>query len=138
MLRPTFKSATVALCALLGFGGADAMMVRDLKGGYRVLIVSAPSPSDRSLIRQKDILQQWRHGAADRDVRVVEIVGTKVNGAEDEASALRRTYNLRGAGFDLVLIGKDGHEAYRSAVPVAGTVLQSTIDAMPMRRAGQR
>jgi hypothetical protein len=42
------------------------------------------------------------------------------------------------AAFQVLLIGKDGHVALRSAEPVAAATLQSRVDAMPMRRAGER
>ncbi|WP_302480229.1 DUF4174 domain-containing protein [Sphingomonas bacterium] len=40
--------------------------------------------------------------------------------------------------FQVVLVGKDGHEALRRRGPLPIAALQKTIDAMPMRRAGRR
>jgi hypothetical protein len=38
----------------------------------------------------------------------------------------------------VVLVGKDGHAALRRSEPIDASTLVATIDAMPMRRAGQR
>ncbi len=116
-------------------GGATIAAMRDQR---RVVIVAAPSADDPQLKVQRRALAGWQHGAADRDITVVEIVGTTVNGADDTASAIERRYALPARRFAVLLIGKDGHVAMRSATPLAAAKLEATIDAMPMRRAGER
>ena len=71
-------------------------------------------------------------------MQVVEVIGDRVTGARDAASALRIRLQLPTKRFAVVLIGKDGHVALRSGEPVLAETLQGRIDAMPMRRAGQR
>ena len=61
-----------------------------------------------------------------------------MTGARDTAASLRTRLRLPAARFAIVLIGKDGTVALRSAEPVPADTLQGRIDAMPMRRAGQR
>ena len=103
----------------------------------RVLIVAAPSPQDPELAEQRRILGTWTAKGDERDLTIVEVVGDQVRGAGDTAPALRRKFRLP-AGFTAILIGKDGGEKLRSAKPFPTAVLEQTIDAMPMRKAGQR
>ncbi len=56
----------------------------------------------------------------------------------DTAESLRKRYRLPSQSFEVLLIGKDGHVELRSNKPVGAGELQGRIDAMPMRRAGQR
>ena len=48
---------------------------------------------------------------------------------------LAKKYNVDAKSFAVVLIGKDGHDAFRAARPVKPETLYGVIDAMPMRRA---
>ncbi|RMB54422.1 uncharacterized protein DUF4174 [Sphingomonas sp. PP-CE-3A-406] len=116
---------------------AASPTVTQMKWERRVLIVSAPTAGDPALAEQRRILVGWKIHAAARDLTVVEIVGDTVRGASDPAAALRRKYHLP-ATFTAVLIGKDGGEKLRSAKPFPAAALEATIDAMPMRQAGQR
>ena len=109
-----------------------------MKWHLRVLILAAPSADDQALVAQRRELASWQTEREDRDVTIVEIVGTHVSGATDTAVSLRRQWLLPADRFQAILIGKDGHEAFRTARPVAAAGLTQTIDAMPMRRAGQR
>ncbi len=103
----------------------------------RVLIVAAPSAQDPTLAAQRRILGTWTAKRDERDLTVVEIVGDQVRGAGDTARTLRRKFRLP-TGFTAILIGKDGGEKLRSAHPFPTALLEQTIDAMPMRRAGRR
>ncbi len=102
------------------------------RGHDRLLIVFAPTVVDAALARQ-------REGAdvaafAERDLRVIEVVGGVVTGATDTASSLRARFDAPLAMFRVILIGKDGHVALDSLTPVSAARLDATIDAMPMRR----
>lgn len=112
--------------------------VAEMRWQRRVLVVAAPGANDPALTAQRNVLRGWRRGAEDRDVQVVEVIGDRVTGARDTAVALRARLRMPIAHFSLVLIGKDGHVALRSSEPVTAEALQGRIDAMPMRRAGQR
>lgn len=104
----------------------------------RVLLVSAPTAQDGALAAQRRILADWKAAGEARDLSLVEIVGQTVAGATDTATALRQKYRLSADGFSAILIGKDGGDKLRSASPISASVLEGAIDAMPMRRAGQR
>ena len=93
---------------------------------------------DLRLLAQLRGLTDWRQGAEDRDVTVVQIVGSAVDAVDEQAKGLRERYALPRNQFSVVLIGKDGHVVVRSGEAVDGADLTRTVDAMPMRRAGQR
>lgn len=109
-----------------------------MKWEKRVLLVSAPRPNDSSLADQRRIIARWRVGAAMRDLVVVELVGDKVAGASDPAATLRERYELPASGFSVILIGKDGGIKLRETRPISALILEDAIDAMPMRRGGNR
>lgn len=117
---------------------ASMPSVAEMRWQRRVLVVAAPGANDPALIAQRNALRGWQRGAEDRDVQVVEVIGDRVTGARDTAVALRARLRMPITHFGLVLIGKDGHVALRSSEPVTAEALQGRIDAMPMRRAGQR
>ena len=116
---------------------AASPTVAQMKWERRVLIVSAPTAEDPTLAEQRSVLAAWKTNASARDLTIVEIVGDTVRGASDPATALRRKHHLP-ATFTAILIGKDGNEKLRSAKPFPAAALEATIDAMPMRKAGQR
>lgn len=128
--------AFFAVTVLAAAGTASS--IADMRWKRRVLVVSAPSAGDRRLAAQRADLDRWRYQAADRDLSTVEVVGTNVTGASDGAAAVRSRYRLPSDAFEAVLIGKDGGVADRSRTPIAGDKLQASIDAMPMRRNGER
>lgn len=122
----------------LAVAAASVPSVADMRWQRRVLVVVAPSAGDPALAAQREALRGWQRGAEDRDVQVVEVIGDHVTGARDTAAALRARLQLPAGRFALVLIGKDGHVALHSGEPVLAETLRGRIDAMPMRRAGQR
>ena len=127
------------VAALLALNAAaQPLTLAKLSKGHRVLIVTAPASTDGRLTAQERHLRQWS-GARDRDVLVFEIVADgAARGFDDDPADIRRRLGLRRDRFGVVLIGKDGHVALRSAKPISGMRLQAAIDAMPMRRAGLR
>jgi len=122
---------------ILAVALAASPTISQMKWERRVLVVSASTAEEPALAEQHRILAGWKTSAAARDLTVVEIVGDTVRGAGDSAAALRRKYHLP-ATFTAILIGKDGGEKLRSAKPLPAAALEATIDAMPMRKAGQR
>ena len=94
----------------------------------RVLVVTAPSEADPQLVAQRRIYDEGRAGAIERDLVMVVAVGDS-----PQASALRRRFGLS-AGFQVVLVGKDGSAKLASDKAVSINRLFALIDAMPMRR----
>jgi len=122
---------------ILAVALAASPTIAQMRWERRVLIVAAPSAEDTALAEQRRILANWKSNADARDLTIVEVVGDTVRGATNTAAGLRRKYHLP-AAFTALLIGKDGGEKLRSAKPFPAAALEATIDAMPMRKAGQR
>ena len=95
----------------------------------RVLVLSAPDEADPRLKGQREALASARAGTRERDLVVLEAVGT---GAE--ATALRRRLDLPAREFRAILVGKDGGAKLTASEPIPPQRLFATIDAMPMRR----
>ena len=117
---------------------AAAPRLGDLRWHRRILVIAAPTSGVAAVDEQHRVLDGWRQGAADRDMSLIEIIGQQVSGVSDPADALRRHFALPADRFEVLLIGKDGHVALRSSHPIEAKTLQRAIDAMPMRRAGER
>lgn len=115
-----------------------SMTVADMRHQRRVLIVAAPGAADARKTAQDAALAGMTRDLAYRDVTVVHLTGDTVKGAADSAASLRERWRLPKAAFGVVLVGKDGHAALRRSEPIDAATLVATIDAMPMRRAGQR
>jgi hypothetical protein len=125
------------MTVLLAVALAASPTLAQMKWERRVLVVAAASGENAALAEQRRILANWKANSDDRDLTVVEVIGDRVQGAGDTAATIRRKYRLP-ATFTAILIGKDGGEKLRSSKPFPAAVLEQTIDAMPMRRAGQR
>jgi len=132
------KALIVAIAAIALPAAAGASTIAAMRDHRRIVLIAAPGRDDPALARQAAILAQWHSGAEARDVSVIELAGMAVTGASDAGAVLRRRYRLDAARFEVLLIGKDGHVALRARAPVAAGTLQRTIDAMPMRQAGER
>jgi hypothetical protein len=130
------KGLGIALI-LAALAGATPPGIATLRGHRRIVLIAAPQ-GDPAAATQQAMIAQWHPGADDRDVWVVTVAGPVVTGAADAATMLRQRYRLNPARFQVLLIGKDGHVALRAAHPVTAARLQQIIDAMPMRRAGER
>jgi len=122
---------------ILAVALAASPTIAQMRWERRVLIVAAPSAEDTALAEQRRILANWKSNADARNLTIVEVVGDQVHGAANSAAQIRHKYHLP-AAFTALLIGKDGGEKLRSAKPFPAAALEATIDAMPMRRAGQR
>lgn len=133
-----FRLITIALALWATESFAGPNTVASMQWSRRVLLVSSPDGSDRHLEAQRKAVRGWSRDADARDVSTVQIVGDTVEGASDKAADLRRLYDLPSDRFAVALVGKDGSVAVRSDKPVTAASLTRTIDAMPMRRAGQR
>jgi hypothetical protein len=130
--------AAAAALLLAGLPAASADVgIGAMTWQRRIIVMSAAHPQDADLAQQRRLLDAWT-GGEERDVTVVGIAGDKVTGAADDAASLRRHFQLPSRSFMVILVGKDGHVALRSRSPVTGETFQRAIDAMPMRKAGER
>ncbi|WP_375466360.1 DUF4174 domain-containing protein [uncultured Methylobacterium sp.] len=95
----------------------------------RLLVLAAPDAGDRRLAAQRQALAASRTAMTERDLVVLDAVGT-----DERAVSLRRAVGLATDAFRAVLVGKDGGVKISSPEPIPAQRLASTIDAMPMRR----
>jgi len=116
---------------------AAPQTVDTMRDHRRLVLIAAPRDTDSQAATQTAILSHWKNEADDRDITVITITGMTVTGSADKAQSLRRRFQLKPGTFQVLLIGKDGHVAIRSAHPITAERLQGAIDAMPMRQAGQ-
>jgi hypothetical protein len=140
--RTARKATAYAAAATLFFGALQTTAAADVSihamtWHRRVIVMSAAHAEDAHLAQQRQLLAAWS-GGEERDVTVVGIAGDEVTGASDDAATLRRHFHLPSDSFTVILVGKDGHIALRSTTPVTGETVQQAIDAMPMRKAGER
>jgi hypothetical protein len=98
----------------------------EYNGKNRVLVVLAPSVDSPLLQRQRSINTESSKGFSERDLVVVE--------EQQDGGPLHQKFGVRAGGFGLVLIGKDGHAAFKRSEPITAGELFRLIDAMPMRR----
>jgi len=113
--------------------GAAPDPLKPLQWKARALVVSAPRKDDSGLRAQDAILSADVDGQADRDLKVIRLVGPQ-GPAGVEAAALRERLSLPPDRFEVVLVGKDGAIVLRRRQPVSLGELFDRIDAMPMRR----
>lgn len=107
-------------------------------GRFRVLLLFAPGEDDPALTKQRRVLASAAQGARQRDLVVVEIVGTQASrpamSTDDAPDALRKRFGVPPAAFRAVLVGKDGGAKLSEAAPIEADRLFAVVDAMPMRR----
>lgn len=125
------------LCALLA-GSSHSATLAQLKDRRRVVVAFAADPSDPRLAAQRQAMAPLLGGPDDRDLTLAVVAGERVEGLDERAGELRRRFGVGPAAFAVLLIGKDGTVAVRSARPIAAARLAATIDAMPMRQTEMR
>jgi hypothetical protein len=125
----------LALAGIIAMSSAsaDADPLARYRWNARVLVVFAVGEGDPQLARQRDLLAGARHGVTERDLVVLEAIGSS-----SEAERLRRQLGVPGAQFRAVLVGKDGGAKLTETAAIAPDRLFATIDAMPMRRQEMR
>jgi hypothetical protein len=110
----------------------------------RILLVFAPS-TDSSQYRQQ--MKAWQAdvaGVDDRDLKLVQILGTGENQIDGRsltsasAERLRQQFGINPEEFAVILVGKDGTEKQQSQTPMDLAMLFHMIDAMPMRQQEMR
>ena len=110
----------------------NAKDLDELRWKKRVLLIYAPEGSGKQLGRQEEVLRSQAAELVERDVTQI------VLRARTEDPKIVRRFKLSGAGFTLLLIGKDGGEKLRSHEVVSPQTLYRLIDSMPMRQEEMR
>jgi hypothetical protein len=116
----------------------------DYQWQHRILLVFAPSTDSSQYRQQMQVWQADESGADDRDLKLVQILGTGESQVDERslssvsAERLRQQFGIAPEEFAVILVGKDGTEKQRSQTPVDLATLFRTIDAMPMRQQEMR
>ena len=100
----------------------------------RQLFIFAANAATPALAEQRRLLAERNTELAERDLTVIQIVGSRLAGAPGNAMQLRRRYHVTASQFRVLLIGKDGGVKLDRTEPVDTVELFATIDAMPMRK----
>ncbi|WP_019986805.1 DUF4174 domain-containing protein [Rudanella lutea] len=98
----------------------------------RIVLLYAPSANSPELRQQRQLLSADRPGLDERDLLIREVTADNLS-ATDQAY-LARTLDVPGAGFQALLIGKDGGVKLRQSSPFTLKQLFTTIDGMYMRQ----
>ncbi len=130
----TFSPLSVAVAQQQDATPADRPLA-SYKDKNRVLLVFAPTDKDAAYVEQGKLWQGEKAGFDERQLVIVPVLADAKKAAGDVPAAWEKKYNVDAKTFAVVLIGKDGHDAYRAAKPVKAAALYEVIDAMPMRRA---
>ena len=104
----------------------------------RVLLVFAPTAQDAAYLEQTRLWKNEKSGFEDRQLVVVPVLADArpvdpATGSPAPA-VLEKKFGVDPKSFAVVLLGKDGHDAYHAVRPVKPEALYGAIDAMPMRR----
>ena len=110
----------------------NAKNLDELRWNERVVIIYAPKGSEKQLGRQEALLRLHNVELTERDITQL-VVRTPAENPE-----IVKRFKLSGAGFTVLLIGKDGGEKLRSHEIVSPETLCQLIDSMPMRQEEMR
>ena len=127
------KQAFLASFALaVSLSIMNAKNLDELRWKERVLLIYAPKGSEKQLGRQEALLGLHDMELTDRDVTQIVVR------APAENPEIAKRFKLSGAGFTVLLIGKDGREKLRSHEIVLPETICRLIDSMPMRQEEMR
>ena len=126
----------------------NAKNLDELRWNERVVIIYAPKGSEKQLGRQEALLRLHNVELTERDItQLVVRTPAESSAAADqlrgggtpaENAEIVKRFKLSGAGFTVLLIGKDGGEKLRSHEIVSPETLCQLIDSMPMRQEEMR
>ncbi len=126
-LSLALASLGAALVTMPALAQSDLAPYRDKN---RLLLVFAPSKTDPRWEKQNALLAASAAAFAERDLRRFDYLE---HGGPNSAG-LRARYGVKPGQFQVILVGKDGHAAWRSPAPASVDSLTGRIDQMPMRR----
>ena len=110
----------------------NARNLDELRWKERVILIYAPKGAEKQLGRQEALLRLHNVELTERDITQI-VVRTPAENPE-----IVKRFKLSGAGFTVLLIGKDGGEKLRSHEIVSPETLCQLIDSMPMRQEEMR
>jgi monofunctional biosynthetic peptidoglycan transglycosylase len=134
------RARTMDLARSLDAGAGLTTVLEKLTDQERLFILSAPYDGDTRLSVQVGRLLGSVEALADRDLRIVNLMGTRGGRlagrtlSSGMVRALRERWDLADSEWSLTLVGKDGEVKRRWDDLVEAQEVFDIIDAMPMRR----
>ncbi len=118
--------------------GGTNNMLEEFRWKNRPVIAFTPDANKALLYEQNQIFQAESACIRERDMLLIEVVGSHVQMEGKRrpdlvADALRERFSVAPHETAFVLVGKDGRAKLRSDTPLSTDILFGTIDAMPMR-----
>lgn len=119
---------------------AEPFTLESLRWQKRILVLSAPSESDESLMRQRSAWTSALSDSLERDMVLVTLVSHGLSTAGqvvldgEQVSSIRSVLGMSGRAFALVLVGKDGSAKLSRESVTSMQDIHALIDTMPMRR----
>lgn len=121
--------ATAMLVAAMAVAtGTHASPLDEYRWKNRVLVVSAPAGNGAAK-EQRQIYRSAAAGMSERQIVLAEAIGDN-----QRSRQIRSQVSASGKGFQVFLVGKDGHTALSSDKPLSAEYLFARVDAMPMRQ----
>ena len=115
--------------------GTDEDPLAVYRDKHRVLLLFAPNEQDASYQGQRKLWKGEEAGFKERQLTVVPLLADSMS---ITPLTLGKRFGVDPKSFTVILLGKDGHNAYQSKEPVTAEALYRRIDAMPMRREEMR
>lgn len=121
-----FAVLPIAMSAGLASARTGADRLAQLKGSTRPVVVLSDSRDDPRVAKQISALDHTKPALDERNIEVLREAMPK--------GALRQALGVRGSGFAVVLVGKDGDVKKVWRRPVDPKAIFTIIDQMPMRQ----
>lgn len=122
----------------------ELKMLQAYQWEKRLLLIFTSTATEAQFQKQQQLLKQAAAGLAARDMVTLSVMENQVKSSDSSAKdlplaqALREKYKVKSTAFEVILIGKDGGEKYRSQQVTNPAKIFQTIDAMPMRQQEMR
>ena len=114
-------------------GGDDPLA--SYRDKHRVLLLFAPNEQDSRYQGQRKLWKGEEAGFKERQLLVLSLLADSKSTAP---ATLGKRFGVDPKTFTVILVGKDGHNAYQNKEPVTAEAVYHRIDAMPMRREEMR
>lgn len=98
----------------------------------RVVVIYAPKDDSEKMRQQRKNLALHPTGIKERDLVVIECIGTDLT--QEDSNYIERHFNHNLSAFGVWLVGKDGSTKLTSLRPVTTDTVFELIDSMPMRQ----
>ncbi|MEO1170855.1 MAG: CIA30 family protein [Myxococcota bacterium] len=111
---------------------SQTVSLDDYRWEKRVLVVNGAGHEDERVRQQLERVDAAAFQSAERDLEIITLLGSRQN--PQWVSTLRKSLNVNGDEFTVLLVGKDGSVKLRRSEVTALGEIHALIDTMPMRQ----